>query len=370
VVKDAVIVGGWNQGGVLPPPIDLRGLRSERDYRQKYAVWMLEVALHRRGREMKQTTFILGAGFSAAAQFPLVRGLRELVIAFMQADRHAIYATFLQAGQGFEHGQFYEGLKLVDPDSQLGFEELLIALGQSCAGATQDDPRHTTLRVLRIGCARLLWQRQNAIQVSSSYENFAKRFFKPVEARNNAVVSFNWDLLIEKSLQEAGVPWQYTASSHLISVLKPHGSINWSSYLEGGGRCDYEGWRRIAPGSNLSFDVSQPLADPDVDEINPDSRYMLFPGDPELPGQNENLSLIWSELEAVLEKSEALVFIGYSLPEYDAYSRQTFQRFASGRHVEVYNPSREHLEHFRLMFGDHVQLFPQTFEESPYAQSF
>jgi hypothetical protein len=48
--------------------------------------------------------------------------------------------------------------------------------------------------------------------------------------------------------------------------------------------------------------------------------------------------MIWSEVAAVLERSEALVYIGYSPPEYDSYSRHAFQRFASGRHIEVYNP--------------------------------
>jgi len=115
-------------------------------------------------RKMRQTTFILGAGFSVAAGFPLVRGLRELVVNFMQNDRHPVYAPFLQAGQGFKDGQFAEGVNRVDPELRLGFEELLIELQNACANAVPDDPCHTTLRVLRIGCARLLWQRQNAMQ--------------------------------------------------------------------------------------------------------------------------------------------------------------------------------------------------------------
>jgi hypothetical protein len=217
---------------------------------------------------------------------------------------------------------------------------------------------------------RLLWQRQNAIrQVSASYANFANQFFKPAEARDNAVVTFNWELMVETSLRNATVPWQYTRSQGVVPVLKPHGSINWSSYLESGGRCDYEGWRVIAPHSKLSYDVLQPLSDPDVDEVNPDFRYMLFPGDPELPEKNSNLKLIWAEIEQVLEQSEALVFIGYSLPEYDSYSTQMFQRYASQRQIEVYNPSTEHLEHFRLTLGQHAQLFPQRFEECRYAQA-
>jgi len=318
---------------------------------------------------MRRTTFILGAGFSAAAGFPLVRGLRERVVNFIEADLHAAYATFLQPGQGYTQGQFYEGLRLADPESKLAFEELLIALGRDCEHATPDDPRHTTLRVLRLGCVRLLWHRQKAIQqVSASYTNFAKRFFKSAEARDNTVITFNWELMMEKSLQDVAVPWQYTYSAGVIPIFKPHGSINWSSYLESGGRCDYEGWRVIAPQSKLSYDALQPLSDPDVDEVNPDFRYMLFPGDPELPEKDLNLRLIWAEIEHVLEESEALVFIGYSLPEYDSYSAEVFQRHAARKRIQVFNPSSEHLEQFRMKLGEHVQLFPQKFEDCPYAQ--
>jgi hypothetical protein len=320
---------------------------------------------------MRKTVFILGAGFSAAAQFPLVRGLKELVINFVETERHAIYTASLEPGRGFERGEFYEGLDQVDENSQRGFEELLIALRHICTSADGYDPRHATLRVLRIGCARLLWQQQNAIKkVPVSYENFAKRFFKPPEMRSNVVISFNWDLLMERSLLDAAVPWDYNSGfPGATAVLKPHGSINWSSWLEGGGHCDYEGWRAIAPQSKLSFDVTQPFVDPDVDEINPDFRYMLFPGDPELPEQNANLKLIWSDVQTELDQSEALVFIGYSLPEYDSYSAEIFRRYVVGREIEVYNPSAEHLQHFRQQFGGRVRLSPLRFEECPYAQA-
>ena len=67
-----------------------------------------------------------------------------------------LYEVFLQAGaQGFRDGQFAAGINRVDPEAQLGFEELLIELQKVCARATPCDPCHTTLRVLRIGCARL-----------------------------------------------------------------------------------------------------------------------------------------------------------------------------------------------------------------------
>jgi hypothetical protein len=318
---------------------------------------------------MRQTTFILGAGFSAAVGFPLVRGLRERVVDFLHADRHSIYDVFLHAGQGFRDGQFAEGINLVDPESQLGFEELLNAIQIACKSADPSNPCHLSLKVLRYGCTRLFWKRQHELlKAPTAYENFARRFFKPSEARNNAVVSFNWDLVMEKSLWDTGVPWLYSTSHGPVAVLKPHGSINWSSFLESGGKCDYAGWQRISAQSVLSYDASAPLNDPDVQEINPDFRYMLFPGDPELPEEAPKAGLIWTQVETTLAQSEALVFIGYSLPEYDHYSRDVFRRAAEGKHVEVYNPSSEHLTQFRNQLGTHVHLFPKKFEDSPYAQ--
>jgi hypothetical protein len=316
-----------------------------------------------------KTTFILGAGFSAAAGFPLVRGLRERVVDFLYADRHSIYDVFLHAGQDFKDGQFAEGINQVDPETHLAFEELLNALQIACKSAEPSNPCHLTLKVLRYGCARLFWKRQNQLlRAPTAYENFARRFFKPSEARDNAVISFNWDLVMEKALCDTGVPWLYSGSHGPVAVLKPHGSINWSSYLESGGQCDYEGWQRVSSQSVLSYDASAPLNDPDPQEINPDYRYMLFPGDPELPEEAAKARLIWFQVETTLGRSEALVFIGYSLPEYDPYSREVFQRAAMGRHVEVYNPSSEHLIQFRQLLGAHVRLFAQRFEESPYAQ--
>ncbi len=318
---------------------------------------------------MGRTAFILGAGFSAAAGFPLAYGLGERIIDFIETDRHSMHAVFLTPGQGYSNGQFYEGLKLADPRSELAFEELLIKLVSDCEHARDDDPRHTTLRVLRSGCARLLWKIQNEIDsVPACYENFAIRFFKDSAARGNSVVTLNWDLIMEKALSHAMTPWQYTRSSGAVSILKPHGSINWSSFLANNGCCDYVGWNRIAPQSKFSYDASHPLQNPDVDEIHPDFRPMLFPGDPELPEKECNLKLIWHEVEKALDMSETLVFIGYSFPDYDSYAREIFQRYSTRKLIEVYNPSEAYLERSKEILGRHTQLFTKKFEDCPYAQ--
>jgi hypothetical protein len=75
------------------------------------------------------TTFVIGAGFSIDAGFPLVRELRGRLLAFVEFDRHSSYGVFLEPGNGgFSEGQFYAGLKQADPAGNLQFEELFAQL--------------------------------------------------------------------------------------------------------------------------------------------------------------------------------------------------------------------------------------------------
>jgi hypothetical protein len=320
---------------------------------------------------MASRTFILGAGFSAAEQFPLVRGLKERVIRFVMDERHSLYQASLQPGNGgFPRGQFFAGLDAVDPTETLGFEEVLISLRQKLEHADDQDPCFRTRNVLESGCARLFWSIHKSIRrISLCYENFGTWIRTPTTRQPDAIVSFNWDVLVERALSDSHVPWTYSISgSDRVPVLKPHGSINWTGYLREGGSCEYPGWKTIAPDSQLCFDESRPLLNPDPQEINPDLRYMLFPGDPELPEIDHDLKLIWSEVAEAIAEHKVLVFLGYSMPDYDSFAAQFFRQFARSKHIEVYNPSDDHLERFRTVLGSSAQLFKQTFQQSPYAQ--
>jgi hypothetical protein len=43
----------------------------------------------------------------------------------------------------------------------------------------------------------------------------------------DAVVTFNWDLLVEKALTEIALDWNYELKNDKVALLKPHGSIDW-----------------------------------------------------------------------------------------------------------------------------------------------
>jgi len=314
--------------------------------------------------------FVLGAGFSVADQFPLIRGLRARVIHFLEAERHVAYRVFFEPGNGgFSRGQFYEGLHRVDPAESMEFEELLIALAERCQSSTGPDPCFITYRVLKTGCARLIWCIHNSIwRPSTPYQNFAAWLQRWLRVENSPlVVSFNWDLHLERVLTDAGIPWSYSLSTSGVSILKPHGSINWSGHLREGLRAEYNGWHPLGHGSKIAYDSNNPLSNPNMQEINSDLRYMIYPGDPDLPTSDEDVKWIWSQVEHGLSDAESLVFIGYSLPDYDTFASTFFPRFASVKAVEVYTPSDAHLERYRHLFGPSVDCHAIPFEHCQYA---
>lgn len=300
----------------------------------------------------KPTTFVLGAGFSAEQGYPLARGMRERIVHFLEAERHPSYETFLTPDDLFPSGQFYDGLRCIDPDGKVGFEELLMALRTHLSRADQWDPCFVTERVLRIGAARFLWCcAYLGRPVDACYRNLAAQLGASLGAWK--VITFNWDILVEQSLAETGASWKYSLAgvAHAVPVIKPHGSINWTTLKQHPHLSTaYQGWEPISRESTLSFDEARPLHHPDSYELHSDLRFCLFPGDPDLPETHRDLKLLWQDAIAAVAEAEEVVFIGYSLPPYDSFAVHTLKKLCANKHVSVYDPSEVTLNRFREEF--------------------
>ena len=128
---------------------------------------------------MPSKTFALGAGFSADAGFPLVRNLRTDVISWIETERHPSAKPHLTPYlHGYPEGQFYAGLKEIDPSGSMGFEELMIAARDRLSATYLHDPTYTLDRILRDACGRLLWHKQRMLDrsIPTAYRNFASWF--------------------------------------------------------------------------------------------------------------------------------------------------------------------------------------------------
>lgn len=167
--------------------------------------------------------FVLGAGFSAHAGYPLVSGLRKAVLEHIQNDPEGRYFWCERWRE-----EFAEGLNAADSalskagkNSEDCFEELLLHLGKT----RDSNAAITTNRILRCATGRFLWK-LNSRELPIEYKNFVSHAKRAI-----GLISFNWDVLVESALWQTGTPWGYRPCNAPLPVIKPHGSINWSSHL-------------------------------------------------------------------------------------------------------------------------------------------
>ena len=312
------------------------------------------------------TVFVLGAGFSVGQGYPLARTMRERLIEFLKFERHSEYQGFLEPGSGgYREGQFYAGLNLVEQsEGELEFEELLMKLAVWMKKG-YEDPCCQTDEVLRIGIRRLLWSIHDSIgETALAYKNFATWLGMK---RKSGIISLNWDLQAELLLTQANLSWSYSAGSG-VPIIKPHGSINWRTHVRKGLSAEYPHWELLGPDSKLSYDSIKPLSNPDPDGINRNLNYFLLPGDPDHPETDKDVKWLWSEANRLISMAEIIVFIGYSLPDYDSYAQMFFKRTVKGKRVIAINPSKCDLKKFTSVMGTDVKLRQEKFSDCQFGQ--
>ena len=314
------------------------------------------------------TVFVFGAGFSMEQGYPLASTMRERVFSFLESEKNP-FSEFLKPWNGeLPEGQFYTGLREIEGDVELPFEELLIKFAEA-EPQEQGEPGcwQLTYNELRKGVRYVLWDIHKQIEcVKPAYRNFAT-WLRPNWHRHG-IISFNWDLQAELLLHQHGVPWHYCPNAQgSLPVIKPHGSINWNKHRKEGYDAEYPHWCSVGY-TNLSFDAKAPLSDPELDAIVPHLSYTLFPGDPDLPNSDEDVGLLWKDAERLIQNADEVVFIGYSFPDYDKYACEFFRQWVQDKKVIAINPSDDDLKQCETILDTDIEPRKERFSDCSYAQ--
>jgi hypothetical protein len=189
--------------------------------------------------------FILGAGFSKPAGLPLMTELLDQVIAELEplsrnedgwTHVHGAvksYRRFMKEACGID----VEVINIEEFVEYLDHQHWFGLLGSD----TWSDEGNQSQVLLRWGIGRVL-NRLVGHEPPDFYVNFARRL-QP----RDTVISFNYDLLLERSLDRVGTPYRRfpnhyaevrgssyctidsEADEREVLILKPHGSIDWLS---------------------------------------------------------------------------------------------------------------------------------------------
>jgi hypothetical protein len=162
----------------------------------------------------------------------------------------------------------------------------------------------------------------------------------------DVIITFNWDLTVERALSRrqpnAPVSYQYSRDTHHenITLLKPHGSINWferEAVAKAGGPT---GAKDLDPKLQLvEFPVL--LFSRDLIKATP----IIIP-----PVSNKEFSEYrvfqetWTSVYRALSSATVLTILGYSLPREDQFSRFVFRRALRNNILRVERGEKDRVE--------------------------
>jgi hypothetical protein len=333
--------------------------------------------------------YIIGAGASFPYGLPTLNTLTWDLSQFLEEEEskiihEAIYETF--------------NVHLNRSDDSPNFEELLNRLDARALSYLPKDSidilssaRSQTAEIALNGLRKFIIHKCKIAEgIDGPYDRLVKSL-----TEEDAIVSFNWDVLIELSFRRIGRKFDYLQTDDKEGstiFLKPHGSINWFALL------DREllavdlksNWDVL--GHNLSYYMmflKDPLASRDVGDsspfvasalsrvpaiVPPVASKMLsvggVPRDGFVGGGHEKLMKeIWRLFYEIVQGSTEIVIIGYSLSGTDAASIEVLKRCVKDgngcmkKRVMIVDKNPEVLERYKYLVHPGANLVCDDFND-------
>jgi hypothetical protein len=333
--------------------------------------------------------FILGAGFSKPAGLPLgtelfaeVLRLAKLDTSYQNIIRPDVerYIRYIERTEGATLSE--QAIDFERFTSFLDVEHFLRLTGSD----TYTEQGNRTQMLVRNFIARILYHRQRRMPQAARdlYDYFASKL-RP----NDIVVTFNYDTIVEESLERAKIPYRlfpqrYTEvhagygtvdiETEEVILLKMHGSIDWFDKQPYVDSIRYHrsvgapGIPRDAVFNNPAirpeplvggpyFDTSRLLAVHRVRNLEQYFADALFPIEAPLivsPSYSKIVYLspiveLWNGFNGFGVGNGTVAIVGYSLPSHDEYIQQViYSIFRNFQHVDL----GEYLQKTLLRFVD------------------
>jgi hypothetical protein len=283
------------------------------------------------------TTFVLGAGASVDAGYPLAGQLGPALQKWIKLGKlpSSDYESHLDQLVGL-----YETLE--------NFEQILTDLDEGTPGSPAAELeiliRHTISQSIRVSIPEFFNDLRQAPALL--YERFATQKVRP----GDVIISFNYDVAFERQLKRAGL-WEIgdgygfslrsdAIPSSRVKMFKLHGSTNWLGMIFHGNR----GFAQMAPslvedrpvifGSREFEFLGYPreVSDPSCRGISstaglpalilPTLHKLFFEQTSSGPVWEPFWQCLWSQAESALACSQEVIVIGYSMAIADEKARE------------------------------------------------
>jgi hypothetical protein len=280
---------------------------------------------HRYSAFNMASVFILGAGASHFAEYPLARELwpfiRDNCTNEVMAQRRAREVTDAM-GSVLEEAS----------DLELLFTTLDLARGGAGPAELKDldwrDLRPKVMGMIADAFQGYHYRFQSRLRERDAPQRAVLDRWASRVRNGDTILTFNWDLLHERALWDAG-KWHYADGYGFacadapggcrsgVKVLKLHGSVNWGQRDEQDCEPSIEYKADFFPTARDGDDIYRRAAG----QWN-DGRYLITPSYLKDLSSNRLLLGLWTQVFDILSAVECVTVIGFQLHPADALARQ------------------------------------------------
>jgi hypothetical protein len=189
------------------------------------------------------TAYVLGAGISVGAGVPAMNGLTRMIFSdrYMLGPNNQLshFCGFAYPGVDLETD--FDGPVLAGPKFNLNIEDFMTSLDAFSAFVSNTKYDQTLPFNVQYLRALLMYTIGRCIMILNEELSTPDYFLEFVRRLRpgDRVITFNWDSLLEKALDKAGVLWtfpnvkvmhgdlEYSYDPQAVTVIKVHGSADW-----------------------------------------------------------------------------------------------------------------------------------------------
>ena len=313
--------------------------------------------------------FVLGAGFSKEAGFPLtkeftdrneIKKFREILDKSEQERLDRVTEYFFNRIDE----------KYCKDDIESVLNHIAVADYLVMEATTKSDETYSSSQIFK----DLLWfltrmlKERSKNTILSEYERFVKYAYY----NKCPIISFNYDMIIEEVLRKLDVECDYgfstTPIENSLFLMKMHGSVNWAFCSKCGNVIlfsDYEASSVLENKSHCTVCKETTLETIIIPPILYKDTFYKHPKYEDLIRQ------LWGFANDELVDAKNVVFIGFSMAETDAYAQELF-KFSSNmnKNAKYYLITRPKPEkdieklrglYEKVLVGNKIKIIQETF---------
>jgi hypothetical protein len=289
--------------------------------------------------------FIFGAGVSASSGIAVAKDiLREAIGSLARRDSNKaeqVHKLLKYLYPGFQrpalnYPNIEDFLNLLEMAKRFNSEEFIKS--ELWPEPKLETIEHITLKAV----TDYIWER---MQQQHGLEAM-RAFMRNVAKEDDTFITFNWDLILERTLWDDsdGLSFWYTyppdSSEPSVSLLKPHGSIDWFKKVD-------------IPKGKMKRGTIQTLDDtvsvftrfnfadlPKMSGCNP----VIVPPVSAKEFSHKILRQTWRGIYKAVSKATELYVLGYSLPKEDQFARLVLGRALRSNRLKVEKKEKRSLQ--------------------------